>query len=329
MPHKFIKISKFLKACVFLTILSISCSAVSTEKSEIHKRIYVADSHYTSSEQGGHAGGKVQLKFEKDEIKDTTRRKTNIVRVQVKNNNDSAKVTGESMESKAQGGDSVPMPLKKETQEKRMPLWQLFLGFLPVFTLPLISWWTLAGVSLYTLVLFFKKPLRKLYDSIKINEGIKFLITETFFSLLVEVLAIIDNLPLPPSDRILLNPYPLPDLYLATGFYLAFALWWKFLLDRYDYDAKEVFILGGIFGILIEQVGAIFLSFNPFLWLYVFLVYGSIEAMGVVVAENHFKKRQRKHLPFWKKFFLTGIFQLFSWITAGIFIAVLSKIAGL
>ncbi len=221
--------------------------------------------------------------------------------------------------------ESIDFPEK----EKRMPFWKLLLGLLPLLTSPLIGWWSLAGFSLYVLVLYFRKPLRKLYEGIKINNGVKFLIVETLFSLLVEGFVIIDNLPLPPDKRILFHPDPLMDLYLATGFYLAFAIGWKILLDRFDYDAKDVFILGGMFGIVIEQLGKIFLSFNPFLWLYVFLVYGAIEAMGVVVAEDYFKNKERKSLPFWKKFLLTGMTQFLSFIMGGGFIFILKKIAGL
>ncbi|WP_054840003.1 hypothetical protein [Thermococcus sp. JCM 11816] len=44
---------------------------------------------------------------------------------------------------------------------------------------------------------------------------------------LVEVLAIIDNLKLsPPEERILLNPDPLTDLYLAFAYYFPFVLYW-------------------------------------------------------------------------------------------------------
>jgi hypothetical protein len=92
---------------------------------------------------------------------------------------------------------------------------------------------------------------------------------------LVEVLAVIDNLKLPPEERILLNPDPLTDMYLAFAYYFPFVLYWGLTVRRYEYSWKEVFLIGGATGIVMEQMGVVFLMFNPMAWLYVLLVYGS------------------------------------------------------
>lgn len=134
---------------------------------------------------------------------------------------------------------------------------------------------------------------------------------------LVEVLAVIDNLKLPPGERILLNPDPLTDLYLALAYYLPFVLYWGLMVRRYNYSWREVFLIGGTTGILMEQMGAVFLSFNPIAWLYVLLVYGSYKAIPVLVAGRCLEKMDRKELKVWKKLVLGALIELLAFVSAG------------
>lgn len=134
---------------------------------------------------------------------------------------------------------------------------------------------------------------------------------------LVEVLAVIDNLKLPPNERILLNPDPLTDLYLAFAYYFPFVLYWGLTVRRYDYSWREVFLIGGATGILMEQMGAVFLSFNPIAWLYVLLVYGSYKAIPVLVAERCLEGMDRKELKVWKKLVLGALIEFLAFVSAG------------
>ncbi|ASJ09436.1 hypothetical protein A3L11_09425 [Thermococcus siculi] len=134
---------------------------------------------------------------------------------------------------------------------------------------------------------------------------------------LVEVLAIIDNLKLPPEERILLHPDPMSDLYLALAYYLPFVLYWGLAVRRYDYSWWEVFLIGGATGILMEQTGAVFFSFNPMAWLYVLLVYGSYKAIPVLIAEDCLKKRERGHIERWKKLALGLLIEFVAFLSAG------------
>lgn len=85
----------------------------------------------------------------------------------------------------------------------------------------------------------------------------------------------------------LLHPQLAYDLLLSPGIYSAWALAWMAAGHRYAYSLSHVFILQGIFGVLMEQQGAVFLQgiaglpAGVLLWLYVFVVYGS--AMGLAV----------------------------------------------
>lgn len=87
--------------------------------------------------------------------------------------------------------------------------------------------------------------------------------------------------PNPP----LLHPQLLPDLILAIGFYGSFGIVWSFLLKRFNYSLKEVFILQGLFGVFLEQKGAVFLQglailpVGIILWFFVCIVYGSFIAI--------------------------------------------------
>ncbi len=112
------------------------------------------------------------------------------------------------------------------------------------------------------------------------------------FGYLTEIFAIVDNLPRPLVERALFSSYPFTDLYLALGYYLAFAIVWYIILKNFKFRYWEVFIIGGSFGILFEQSGRILLSFNFLAWLYVFLVYGSFQASVPVMAENTLGKRE-------------------------------------
>ena len=146
---------------------------------------------------------------------------------------------------------------------------------------------------------------------------------------LTEILAIIDNLNKPPAERALLHPDPLIDLYLALAYYLPFILYWGLAVRRYDYSWRDVFLIGGATGILMEQSGAVFLSMNPLAWLYVLLVYGSYKAIPVLVAEGCLKERERRELGRWKKLALGILVELTAFISAGALLWLFKVAAGI
>lgn len=88
----------------------------------------------------------------------------------------------------------------------------------------------------------------------------------------------------------LFHPQLFADLLIATGFYLGWWLtwWWRFRRDRYS--VAEVFGITAIYGVLIEQRGAIFLQglatmpLGLALWAFVALAYGSTMALAYALA---------------------------------------------
>ncbi len=186
-------------------------------------------------------------------------------------------------------------------------------GLVPLLTLP----WLGTTWLIYTILVAlhrFRGRVWRLYG----RGGLaKYLAVGMASAYLTEVLAITDNLKHPPGERVLFNPNPLTDLYLAFAYYLPFILFWGLAVRRYDYSWKEVFLIGGATGILMEQMGAVFFSFNPLAWLYVLLVYGSYKAIPVLVAEDCLKKRERRKLKTWKKVALGLLVELLAFISAG------------
>jgi len=203
------------------------------------------------------------------------------------------------------------------------------LGFLPL-SFPLAGLgWTLCGVSVLSGVWLLRKPLRRLYNAVRLPGFLKFFLLGTFFGLVVEGFAVLDGLALPPDERILFHPDPGTDLYLALGFYSAFALIWRFFGGKYRLSARDVFMIAGLGGVFIEQMGAVFLSMNPLAWLYVFLVYGSFQAAAFVIAEEEFGAMDRKEISAWKKILFGGLAQITSFALAGALVLVLMSVAGI
>jgi hypothetical protein len=93
----------------------------------------------------------------------------------------------------------------------------------------------------------------------------------------------------------LMHPQLIPDLIFGVGFYTSWAIAWLWLLRRYRFTLREVFVTQGLYGVLIERTGGIFLAglltmpLGLVLWLYVFLVYGST----IGIPYNHFESGLR------------------------------------
>lgn len=131
----------------------------------------------------------------------------------------------------------------------------------------------------------------------------KYLMVGILIGLFIELLAIIDNLNVPPEQRALFHPDPIPDLILGFGYYLFLMLGSYLVLKKYDYSLKQFFIITGIYGIISEQNGAILLQVlggNILAGIYVFLSYGPLFAIPYLFFINDFKQLQRKKSKFLK-----------------------------
>ncbi|MCD6373236.1 MAG: hypothetical protein J7L37_06800 [Thermococcus sp.] len=189
-----------------------------------------------------------------------------------------------------------------------------FSGLIPLLTIP----WLGTTWLIFTVLVALHRFRERVWQLYCQREGLaKYLAIGMVSAYFTEVLAIIDNLDKPPAERALLHPNPLTDLYLALAYYLPFVLYWGLAAKRYNYSWREVFLIGGATGILMEQSGAVFLSMNPFAWLYVLIVYGSYKALPVLAAEGCLKKKKRRELGAWKKLALGLLVEFTAFISAG------------
>ncbi|MHA1822205.1 MAG: hypothetical protein ACTSU2_02045 [Promethearchaeota archaeon] len=125
---------------------------------------------------------------------------------------------------------------------------------------------------------------------------IKLSIIGLLFGELTELFAVLSNLNLPPEERILFHPDPIIDLVLGFAYYFPLFFVLSILIIKIEINLKELFIIGGIYGILTEQDGGILLSFNIIFWFYVFLVYGSYIAVPYIVYSEKLAMFKRKQL---------------------------------
>lgn len=126
------------------------------------------------------------------------------------------------------------------------------------------------------------------------------------FGLLVEIFAILDNLDLPPEERILLNPHPVADLIMAAIYYPFVIVTWYLLLRRYAYSARHIFLLTGAFGIVVEQSGAIIWGIvgspviGGLIALLILCIYGMFPLMAYWLTAHRFDPARqpvsRRHL---------------------------------
>lgn len=129
---------------------------------------------------------------------------------------------------------------------------------------------------------------------------IKYIALGLLFGLFTEFLAILDNLDVPPEEKILFHPDPVTDLLLGVGFYFFIAVVWAVLIKKYAFTEKSIFVIGGIWGIIVEQDMAVLLSplqvgiVGFFFYLFVFLVYGPFMAIPVVFFKKELSEIERK-----------------------------------
>jgi hypothetical protein len=88
----------------------------------------------------------------------------------------------------------------------------------------------------------------------------------------------------------LLHPQLVPDLSLALGFYGSWAAAWLILLRHFRFGLGQIFVTQGLYGVMLEQQGAVFLHglvtlpLGLLLWLYVFAAYGATAGIAVLLT---------------------------------------------
>lgn len=160
----------------------------------------------------------------------------------------------------------------------------------------------------------------------------KYVVIGTVCGLLTEVLAILDNLDAPPEEKILFHPDPGIDLLLGVGFYFWIAVFWAVFVKRYSFTAKSVFIIGGIWGVIVEQNTNVLLAplehgLIGFLFYgFVFLVYGPFMAIPVALIDVDALPRKERML---KHGVLAFVMLFGAYILAGIYMVIILNMLGI
>jgi hypothetical protein len=132
-----------------------------------------------------------------------------------------------------------------------------------------------------------------------------YLVLMVLVGFLTEILAWAGNYLARAEQPALLHPQLLYDLLLSPGIYAAWAVGWIVVTRRWRFSLTEVFIVQGVYGVLLEQQGAVFIKgleampLGVVLWLYVFVVYGSAAGLAYLPFERELSPPQA-HGSRWK-----------------------------
>jgi hypothetical protein len=155
---------------------------------------------------------------------------------------------------------------------------------------------------LWIFVSLYREPLKRAFRG---GEG-KFLLAGMVFGLVIEVFAILDNIGEPVSVRevTLFHPQALPDLMIAFIYYLSLFLVWYFLLRNIALRPVTVMMVGGFFGVIVEQQGAMLRAIvehglvGVFMAAFVFIVHGLYPMLAYQLTIENFSI-DRKPARWW------------------------------
>lgn len=151
--------------------------------------------------------------------------------------------------------------------------------------------------ALFLIFYLSRKSIRKIINLLIHKLAVKYFLTGIVGGLFIEFLAILSSMKLPPAQRALFHPDPIPDLILGVGYYTALTLGGYFIVKRYKFSLIQFFLLGGIFGLIGEEHGGVLLQLlagNILGGIYVFLSYASFIALPYMLFNEKFNKFIRK-----------------------------------
>jgi len=171
----------------------------------------------------------------------------------------------------------------------------------PLFVLAVLCGWRLPKIS---------------------TPAVQLLFSTLICTLVLETSAWLDNFIRNASPPALFHPQLIPDLISSFGVYIAWWLTWWLILRRYHFTATQVFITTGLYGMLIEQQGKIFLAglstlpLGFVLWFFVAIVYGSTMALAFFLVRDSFTATHdgwKKYLLAWGGLFIFTIATSLAW----------------
>jgi hypothetical protein len=164
--------------------------------------------------------------------------------------------------------------------------------------------------------------LRRMVEGVSLN--VSFIGFGLLFGLMTEVFAIVYNRHLPPEKRILLSPDPTLDLVYGVAYYFMLILTWYVLIKAFTYSKTEVFVITGLFGIMTEEVGQVFLRIfqTPLMGLLyaliVSFVYGIFPMLAYMISEKKILNPKRSNL--FLRFLAAAVALSLQWAVYGLFV---------
>ena len=158
--------------------------------------------------------------------------------------------------------------------------------------------------SILLFVLAFQEKLQKINNKIKLPLILKLIILLFIIGLITEGLAIWNNSNLTQQQiedtNKLFSSNPLENIVLSFGYYIPLAIVWYFLIKKFDYKTKDIFIITGIFGIFFEGQGLVLISLNPLAWVYAFLIHSSYITMAYTIVKRDIPLNKARSKSLWK-----------------------------
>jgi len=153
--------------------------------------------------------------------------------------------------------------------------------------------------TLFVVAVFLRRHLEEAAARVRLPRGLAFGLLILACGLLAETLAWMGSYLASDPEPALLHPQLAYDLLLSPVVYGGWALAWLLLMRRWRFSLAEVFVLQGLYGILLEQQGAVLrqglasFPWGSVLWIYVFLVYGSAMGLAYLPFENSYAAEAR------------------------------------
>lgn len=161
--------------------------------------------------------------------------------------------------------------------------------------------------SLFVAAVFARRPIEAAAARLRLPRALAFAALVLVSGLLTEALAWTSSYLARAPEPALLHPQLAYDLLLSPVVYGGWALAWPLLMRRWRYSLAEVFAIQGIYGVLLEQQGAVLrqglasLPWGGVMWAYVFLVYGSAVGLAYLPFDRSYaadgKRRGWARLP--------------------------------
>lgn len=153
--------------------------------------------------------------------------------------------------------------------------------------------------SLFVFLYFLRNRVQSIAKIIPLKPAMKFALLVFLAGMFTECLAWLLNFLKQDPNPVLFHPQLAYDLLLGIPQYAAWGIVWFFLVKRFKYSLFSVFLIQGLYGILLENRGAVFLQgltsmpLGILMWTYVFAIYGSISAIAYTFVEQEIDKNNK------------------------------------